>query len=577
MLLEFSDILNEYIDIAVCSNKELSEVSGVSAETIGRYRKGLRKPQKDVLLKLSAGLSRLFNDKGQDISEKEIISRFQQSLNDGINVDDNIYISNLNKLVDCMDISKSDLAKNLNFDPSYISRVLSGKRKPSQIKKFNTDFSVLAAKKLIGMNKKKELSEIIGCSAEKLKNHEITAKEIYKWLGDNENIIPEYGMDKFLSKLDEFDLDKYIKAIKFDKMKLPSSSFQFPSSKKGSGLEMMMELEIDFIKATLLSKSKEDIIIYSDMPMEEMAKDKDFPKKWMFGTAMMLKKGLHMYMIHDVNRPFEEMMLGLESYIPMYMTGQISPYYLKSRQSEVFHHMIKVSGAAALAGEAIESYFKDGRYYFTNNKSELKYYRKRAEHLLSKASPLMNIYTEREKNDFESFFKDSFKLTGQRKMIFSNLPVFTLSDKLFTKISEREKIKNSEYEKLKSFIKMYRSQMENLLEKEEVVVEIPVVTKNEFENQPLKLPFPEIFYGRLLSYSYEEYSEHIEETRQFFMSFPNCKLQSADNKGFRNINISILSGKMVIVSKNISPAIHFVIHHPRMTEAFENFIFPITD
>lgn len=52
----------------------------------------------------------------------------------------------------------------------------------------------------------------------------------------------------------------------------------------------MMQSELDFLKATVLSKSMEQVIMYSDMPMESMAKDADFPKKWMFGMAMMLKK-----------------------------------------------------------------------------------------------------------------------------------------------------------------------------------------------------------------------------------------------------------------------------------------------
>lgn len=53
------------------------------------------------------------------------------------------------------------------------------------------------------------------------------------------------------------------------------------------------------------------------------------------------KKGLHLNMIHNVDRPFSEMMLGLESYIPMYMTGQISPYYIKGIQNSVFCIFLK--------------------------------------------------------------------------------------------------------------------------------------------------------------------------------------------------------------------------------------------
>ena len=48
------------------------------------------------------------------------------------------------------------------------------------------------------------------------------------------------------------------------------------------------------------------------------------------------------------------MMLGLESSIPIYMTGQISPYYLKEVKNSVYNHLNYVSGGAALTGECIK-------------------------------------------------------------------------------------------------------------------------------------------------------------------------------------------------------------------------------
>ncbi|UKI27869.1 MAG: hypothetical protein L6V91_04800 [Bacilli bacterium] len=41
----------------------------------------------------------------------------------------------------------------------------------------------------------------------------------------------------------------------------------------------MKQGELNFFKGTVLSKSKEDIFMCSDMPMEDMAKDIDFSKK----------------------------------------------------------------------------------------------------------------------------------------------------------------------------------------------------------------------------------------------------------------------------------------------------------
>ena len=173
---------------------------------------------------------------------------------------------------------------------------------------------------------------------------------------------------KFLDTLNSFDLNEYIKSIRFDELKVPTLPFQLPLSKAYYGIEEMKNGELDFLKATALSRSRHSVFMYSDMQMDDMAEDMDFSRKYMFGLAAMLKKGLHLNVVHNLNRPFNELMLGLECWIPLYMTGQISPYYLKEVHNRVFCRFLNVSGAAALSGECISGFHSKGRYYLTKNK-----------------------------------------------------------------------------------------------------------------------------------------------------------------------------------------------------------------
>lgn len=297
-------------------------------------------------------------------------------------------------------------------------------------------------------------------------------------------------------------MNEYIKAIHFDELKVPSVPFQLPTSKTYFGLDEMMESELDFLKAAVLSRSTAPVIMYSDMPMEEMAKDPDFPKKWMFGMALMLKKGLHLNIIHRVDRPFSEMMLGLESWIPMYMTGQVSPYYLKDIQNQIFLHFLKVSGTVALSGEAISGHHSDGKYYLTKNRDEVSYYRKRAEALLHHAFPLMDIYRKDSAKDLKAFLLADSHVRGKRRNILSSLPLYTME---------------------------------------------------------------------------ESYLKHLEQTRLYARLHPNYIFNQTSSCAFRNLQILIHERKWVMVSKGKSPAIHFVIHHPKLRKAIECFIPPITE
>ena len=77
-------------------------------------------------------------------------------------------------------------------------------------------------------------------------------------------------MSSFLSKLDEFDLNDYIRSIRFDELKVPTVPFQFPTSKHYFGMEQMKAGELDFFKATVLSRSKESVFMYSDMKIKDI-------------------------------------------------------------------------------------------------------------------------------------------------------------------------------------------------------------------------------------------------------------------------------------------------------------------
>lgn len=278
-------------------------------------------------------------------------------------------------------------------------------------------------------------------------------------------------------------------------MKLPPlMPFQFPTSKTYLGLTEMMESEIDFLKATVLSKSTSSVIMYSDMPMGEMAKDPEFPKKWMFGMAMMLKKGLHLHQIHNLDRSFEDMMLGLESWIPMYMTGQISPYYLKDTQNHIFLHLLKVSGAAALSGEAIVGHQENGRYYLTKSKEEILYYRNRAEELLHSASPLMDIYRADNASALQAFLLSDSYTKGKRRNILSALPLYTLHEEDLKQFLNRHSLSDQEKEKILSYAVSQKQLMERILANSPVEDEISEISEESFAQHPVLMPLPEFSF-----------------------------------------------------------------------------------
>lgn len=386
--MKFQTQLNAYIQQLDCLAKDLSAASGISPATLSRYRSGERLPDPNAPAfgQLCQGIARLAAERGlTEVTEEAVRAAFFAA-EDFAQADTEQLMRNFDLLLSMLDISVSKLCRHINYDPSTIFRFRNGSRRPAEPERFAAAVASSIVRERDTPQDMAVLASLLQCPADALADVSVRFDRLRNWLLNGQGM-PEGKTDiaGFLTKLDTFDLNEYIQAIHFDLLKVPTAPFQLPSSKSYFGLAEMMDSELDFLRATVLSKSRQPVTMYSDMPMTEMAKDPEFPKKWMFGMAMLLKKGLHLNQIHNLNRSFEEMMLGLEGWIPMYMTGQISPYYLKHAQDNVFLHLLKVSGAAALTGEAIAGHHSQGRYYLTKSKREVEFYARQAQALLERA------------------------------------------------------------------------------------------------------------------------------------------------------------------------------------------------
>lgn len=576
--MKFHEQLNAYLQQLDCMAKEVSELSGISTATLSRYRTGSRIPdtESDAFENLCSAIAELAEQKQfSDITAESVREQFMQASDLRLR-DTNRLLENFDLLLATLDVSISKLCRHINYDASTVFRFRNGSRRPSDPEKFASSVAEYVAREWDSARDRAVLAHLLGCTEEELAESSVRYEKLMEWLFDDRDH-RDHPVSDFLFKLDEFNLNDYIKAIHFDELKVPSVPFQMPTSKTYFGLDQMMESELDFLKATVISKSTEPVIMYSDMPMEEMAKDPEFPKKWMFGMAMMLKKGLHLNQIHDLNRSFEDMMLGLESWIPMYMTGQISPFYLKEPSNNVFLHLLKVSGAAVLSGEAITGFHAEGKYYLTKSKKELAYYTKRAQELLGIARPLMDIYRIDNQNEFSAFLQADSEVVGTRRSILSTLPLYTIDTLLLEEMLEQSGLEKEEVCRINAAAAAARKRILHILETSKIHVEIPLLTKEEFEAYPPTLDLSLAFCEQSIPYTYKHYLAHKEHTERFAAEHPRYQVEKTSSQTFRNLQISIHEGKWAMVSKELRPAIHFVIHHPKLRRAIEEFIPPVVE
>lgn len=574
--MKFSDCLNEYMKKLCCTGKELAEYAGLSEAVISRYRKGEREPSENSvhLQKLAFGIASAAQKKGESaITEKSVLLALQEA----IVSEKSVFLGErLNYLIEELQINVSRMASFLHYDASYISKIRTGKRNPSNPEIFLKDVCQYIVSQFADEEGKKIVAAVIDCDWILLKDDKKYLDQLEQWLSFGQIRKPDY-VSGFLKKMDAFDLDDYIRAIHFDTLKVPKVPFLLPISRHYYGLKEMREGELDFLKHVVLSKSMEPLYMCSDMPVEDMAADEEFAKKFMFGIAMVLKKGLHVFMIHNVERPMKEMMLGLENWIPMYMTGQVSPYYIKGVQNQVYSHLHYSSGTAAMNGDCISGHHDMAHYYLTTNKEEAEFYRKNMKFLLKKATPLMEIYRKEQKEEMDSFLDEEAKICGRRHRILAAPPLFAIKEERLHKIMEHNTLTIQEKKEILDSFKIEKQRVGRILKHSVISDEMTEVSLEEYLDHPAALPLAGCFLEKDILLSYEEYCSCINDAESFCQDHDNYEFRMIKVEGFRNISITCFEGRWSLVSKNKAPSIHFVIRHPNLRNALENIELPVKD
>ena len=576
--MNFQECLNNYIIQIRCNGKELARNSKISETVISWYRKGERAPSADseYLKKLSDGIIKTVAEKGiRDFKADKVLQTLRESLED--NRDEPAFNSQkLDILLRELDINISRIAAFLHYDPSYLSKIRTGKRNPAHQQQFIEKICEYVASNYKDEQDRKKVTYLIQCNEDEITDSSLYRKKLREWLSSSKPEDVDY-VSGFLRKVDSFNLDDYIRVIHFDSFKVPKVPFQLPVSRHYYGLKEMREGELDFLKHTVLSKSMKPLYICSDMPVEDMAADKDFAKKYMFGLAMVLKKGLHIHIIHDVERPMKDMMLGLENWVPLYMTGQISPYYLKGVQNRIYSHLHYCSGQVAMTGDCISGHHDLAHYYLTSRKEEVLISQKNMEFLLKKAHPLMDIYREERKKELYAALIENAGKEGRRRRVLAVPDLGVLPEKLLEDILERNHVVLNEKTVILECYKRSVTYLETTLKHSVVEDEVSALSEAEYDKYPPVLPLAECFLEKDIHLTYEEYLACIKAGREYAKANENYQFNLTKIKGFHNIQITCFEGKWCMISKNRTPAIHFVIHHPKLRYALENMVLPIRD
>lgn len=189
----------------------------------------------------------------------------------------------------------------------------------------------------------------------------------------------------------------------------------------------------------------------------------------------------------------------------------------------------------------------------------------------------MEIYRGERMQEFNNLLQSDAQIEGNRYFILSSLSLYTANEALLNKILKHNNISENEQKQIMKYFYSQCKLANDILKHSHITEEMPILTKEEFEQFPIVLPLSGMFYEKDIIYSWNDYQEHLHLIQEYEKQHSNYSIVNNSSSAFRNIQIYIHEGKYVIVSKNKTPAIHFLIKHPKMRNAFENMVIPIVE
>ena len=448
----------------------------------------------------------------------------------------------LDSIMTLTGLSNIRLGKQVNTDPSYISRFRSGVRSPKNNPQMMNDIAEALLDRLIEHKKLPALEKLMDLSPNALDNREAAFEMFYDWLYESNNNDSAVLIEGLLDHISGFRAGAGESPLSFEQA--VDSAVLSDDSSEYYGSDGLRRAVIRFL-GNVVTLRPEKIYLYSDQKMDWITADSEFRIKWASLMMMCVNNGTQIHIIHNINRSMSEMTDAIKSWLPLYPSGMIHAYYCKPQINVRFsttlflcpeHFCISGSNVTGTENNI-------GMYRYDTGREQLYAHQAAYSSLLERSSPLVRFISTADADI--SVKADPSSVT----VISGTLTFATMPDSLI-----RRKAPDL------TATRLGISAVNELYE----CVYLPA--DEELFGGRVTMDIP----GRAAVYTTEEYAEHIGNILKLLESRQGYRLCVLPQPPFDDMKM-IIAKNIVAVSRLKPPFMTFVFQHPDMCRAFKSY------
>jgi len=505
-----------------------------------------------------------------------------------------LFSEKLDLLMNLSGTSNSALARHINLDASYISRLRRGDRAPSKNENYLLAISQYFAKFMAVDTFRSGLCHALQTPPSQIPiDLEPASAIILDWLYD-QKAVETKSIGKLLEQVSHFTFPTS-NAI-FDL----ASLFGTLNPKETStylDLHGKREAVLTLLATALMSEATETLYLYSDESMEWLIGDKKFTSQWSILMSKIIQKGHKIVIVHTVNRGLDEMLTAIREWLPLYMTGSIEPYYYPRTRDDVYKHTLFIlEKKTALISRSVSRSTNPPIVHVFNEPRTVAHYQKEFQDYLNLCRPLMKIITVRHNGGvlemIEEFEAEASNTITLREGLPSlTMPVATAESIMIRSGLESQQvqymsgIQRKRHERLLKQLQDFEHTDLLLLPDKKSLQELTKSAEanglqkdSNTNNTPdaLRVKFLGLVGLSDAVYTLQEFSEHLAYTIHLMKTYPNYHVILLEDNFSSDCTVTIRENVGVLVIKDSAPNVLFAINESRMTAAFLDYTTVIT-
>lgn len=474
------------------------------------------------------------------------------------------------KLSLLMDIAKTtnqELALNSCLDSSHISRLKNGNRKPVEGASYLMAFSRFLARRLCTPDQQDLIKRLLDFDSVLPLDQDILATTVYHWL--TRDSYPSSDFTRELLK-DSSSLDKKTySASKGNKDTIVHSSCSIYFKTEGKRLAAL-----DFLERIAQSDAPQTLLFFSDEDMTWMTGDPNFTERWSQLMKTILVKGNRIRIIHDLNRGLDEILSAIRSWIPLYMTGAIEPFYYPRIRDGIYKRSLYIApGFCAVTSSSIgnmaNSSDEIATFLFTEKKA-ITALQKEFDSYLALCRPLMDIFTAEQSSSYFDLLANFEQKSGSAIIKTKHLSSISMPETVLLSILNRNP--QAKEKQLLAFQQFRTKCLERTLQDSSVTEIFSIPSLDSLCQGEVMIDHSTGLEGKAVYYTKEEYRMHLEHVLHLLERYENYHVGIEKAPYDLGYSISAKENTGVLVIKNSPPLVFLSVAENNLANGFRDFL-----